>query len=141
MWACFSDEPKLRDQQLALLTEAEQSGHGARLTDPRVPLIEVLWSWCHESKRQKLHVAEIAVDLNDVLSLEGDLKLGDRLVGSILKSLGLRTRKLDGKGRGLRLDPPMRKLIHELARAHKVPSAKTPFLGCPECSPAQPTGT
>jgi hypothetical protein len=139
--ACFSDEPKLRDQQISLLIEAEQGSHGARRTDPRVPLIEVLWSRCHESKRQKLHVAEIAVDLNAVLSLEGDLKLEDRLVGSFLKSLGLRTRKLDRKGRGLKMDPPTRKLIHQLARAHKVPSAETPFLGCPECSPAQPTRT
>jgi hypothetical protein len=74
-----------------------------------------------------LYVAEIAVNVNDVLTLRGDLKLGDRLVGSVLKSLGLFTSKLDRNGRGLKLDPPTRKLIHQLARAHDVPSAETPF--------------
>ena len=138
---CFSDEPDLRDQQVALLTEAEQNGHRARLTDLLVPLIEVLWCRCHETQRHTLYVAEIALEVNDVLSLTGDLKLKDRLVGSVLKSLGLHTVKLDRKGRGLRLDSTTRKLIHQLARAHSVPSAETPFPGCPECSPVQPTGT
>ena len=139
--ACFSDESELRDRQVARLIEAEANGHKAHLTDPRVPVIESLWVRCHEEGREKLHVAEVAVDVNDVLSLKGDLKLEDRLVGSVLKSLGLRTRKLDRKGRGLDLDPPIRKLIHELALAYNVPSAETPFTGCLECSPVQPTGT
>lgn len=139
--ACFSDEPDLRDRQLALLIEAEQNDHEVRSTDLRVVVIEIVWARCHEDGREKLHVAEIAMNVNDVLSLKGDLKLEDRLVGSVLKSLGLLTSKLDRKGRGLKLDPPTRKLVHQLARAHSVPSAETPFPGCPECSPVQPTET
>jgi hypothetical protein len=136
--ACFSDEPKLRDEQVALVIEAERNGHGTRLTDPRVLLIEVLWSRCHESGRQKLYVAEIGADVCAALSLNGDLELHDRMVGSLLKSLGMRTSKLDGKGRGIKLDPPTRNLIHQLAGMHKVPSAETPFPGCPQCSLVQP---
>ena len=34
--ACFSDEPKLRDQQLALLGEADQDGEEGRFVDPVV---------------------------------------------------------------------------------------------------------
>jgi hypothetical protein len=139
--ACFSDEPELRDRQISLLVEAEQNGHGARRTDPRVLVIEVLWSLCHESGREKAHVAEIAADVNHVLSLKGDLELEDRMVGSVLKSLGLLTSKLDRTGRGLKLDPPTRKIIHQLARVHRVPSAETPFAGCPECSLVQPAGS
>jgi hypothetical protein len=44
----LSDEPKPRDQQLALFTEAEQNGHGVRLTDPRALVIEAVWARCHE---------------------------------------------------------------------------------------------
>ncbi len=139
--ACFSDEPEFRDRQLALLIEAEPNGHRARLTDPRVPLIEVLWARCHEDGREKLYVAEIAADVNDVLSLNGDVKLSDRMAGSLLRGLGLRTSKLDRKGRGVKLDPATRKLVHELARVHNVPSAETPFAGCSECSRVQPTET
>ena len=139
--ACFADEPKLRDEQIALLIESEQNSDRARLTDPRVPLIEVLWVRCHEEGREKLHVAEIAVDVNAVFSTNGDSELSDRMVGSLLKSLGLRTHPLDRDGRGIKFDPPTRKLIHQLARVYRVPSAETPFTGCLECSPVQPTGT
>jgi hypothetical protein len=139
--ACFSDEPELRDRQVRILIEAEQNGHGARLTDPRVPLIEVLWSRCHENGRQKLYVSEIATDVRAALSLNGNSKLEDRMVGSLLKSLGLRTVKLDRYGRGIKLDPLTRNLIHQLACAHRVPSAEAPFAGCFECSRAQPNGT
>jgi hypothetical protein len=141
MRACFSDEPELRDRQLALLIEAEPNGHGARLSDPRVPLIEVLWARCHEDGRERLYVAEVAADVNAVLSLNGGFKLSDRMVGSLLKALGLRTFRLDRKGRGVGLDPPTRKLIHQLARVHNVPSAETPFAGCSECSRVQSTET
>jgi len=106
-----------------------------------VPLIEVLWARCHEDGREKLYVAEIAADVNDVLSLNGDVKLSDRMAGSLLRGLGLRTSKLDRKGRGVKLDPATRKLVHELARVHNVPSAETPFAGCSECSRVQPTET
>ena len=135
--ACFSDEPKLRDQQLALLVDAGQNGHEARATDPRVPLIEALLVRCHEKGRQKIHVAEIALDLNAIFSLQG-LELSSRMVGSILKAVGVHTRKLDRKGRGVMLDASTRKLIHVLARLHDVPSACTPFTGCAECSQLQP---
>jgi hypothetical protein len=136
----FSDEPKLRDQQVALLIEAEQSLDETRRADLRTPLIEVMWAWCHEAGRDRLYVGEIALDLNEALSLSGNRKIKDRMVGELLKSLGLRTLKLDRQGRGIKLDPPTRKLIHQLARVHQVPSAETPFAGCPECSQGQAAG-
>jgi hypothetical protein len=140
MRTCFSDAPQLIDRQVALLAEAEQGIDETRRADPRVALIELMWARCHEAGREQLHVGEIAFDLNKVLSLTGNRKLKERMVGGLLKSVGLRTLKLDRKGRGIKLDPPTRKLIHQLARVHEVPSAETSFAGCPECSQAQPAG-
>jgi hypothetical protein len=140
LWALFSDEPKLRDQQVALLIEAEQSLDETRRADLRVPLIEVMWAWCHEAGRDRLYVKEILLDLNEALSLSGNRKIKDRMVGELLKSLGLRTLKLDRQGRGLELDAPTRKLIHQLAGMHNVPSAEIPFAGCSECSQVQSSG-
>jgi len=112
---CFSDEPKLQEQLLAFLVD--QDGHEPRLADPRVPLIEVLWARCHELGREKLYVAEAAADLNEVSLARGGPKLSCRLVGSVLRSVGVRTFKLDWMGRGIRLDKPTRTLIPS-ARPH-----------------------
>jgi hypothetical protein len=137
----FADEPTLRAQELAMLIEAEPNGTHARLTDPRVLLIEVLWSRCHEDGVEQLYVAEIAADMNAVFSVSGGVDLSARMTGSLMKSLGLLTFKLDRKGRGVELDRPTRTLIHHLARVYEVPSAGAPFARCPECSPAQDTGS
>jgi hypothetical protein len=133
--ACFSDEPELRDRQVALLRD--QSEHEARSADPRLPVIEALWARCHERDRERLHVAELAADVNAILSLSGGLRLSDRMVGSLLNALGFRTSKLDRHGRGIKLDSPTRRLIHQLAKLHGAPSAETLFHGCAECAQQQ----
>jgi hypothetical protein len=109
-----------------------------RRGDPRVVLVEVLLAWCHEKDRSELHVAEIAVDLNAALFAEGGtLTLSDRLVGSLLKSVGLLTHRLGKNGRGLTLDLATRRAIHRLAFLYNVPSAQQPFQACAECAQAQ----
>jgi len=136
---CFWDEPKLGEQQIALL-EAEQRENG--LTDPRVILTEVLLSRCHEPQREEVQVGEVAFDVNAVIfSRGGTLQLSDRLVGSLMKSLGLRTHRLGQNGRGLGLDPSTRRAIHRLAESYHVPAAGQPFPGCAECARNEPTET
>jgi hypothetical protein len=139
--ACFSDEPRLRDEQLRLLAEAGANGHEVRQTDPRVPLIEALWVRCHEHGRDKVYVAEIAADVNAVFATNGDVELSSRMVGGLIRSLGVGTCKIDRKGRGIKFDRQTRRLIHQLARVHDVPSAERPLAGCAECSQGQPSGT
>ena len=131
---CFVDEPELRDRQLALLAEADESGQDAHSPDPRVPLIEVLWARCHEVGRDKIYVAEVAADLNANLALRDRPALTPRMVGSVLRGLRIRTKRLDRQGRGIELDPTIRKHIHELANVHDVPSFEIPFPGCSECA-------
>jgi hypothetical protein len=134
---CFSDEPKLRDRQVALLIETGQNGDESRLRDPRVLLLEMVWARCHESGRDRLYVGEIAVDLNAAFSRIGQLEVTDRMVGSLLKSVGLGTHHLDRNGRGLKLDPPTRRRIHQLARMRDLRSLGQPFPGCAECVQSQ----
>jgi hypothetical protein len=131
--ACLSHEPHLLDQQLDLL-EVEQTTVEMRLSDPRVVLIEALWARCHEAGRTMLHVADIAADMNAIFSASGNLELSSRMAGALLHSIGLKTTKLDRRGRGVKLDGATRTLIHRLAQLHDVPSAKSLFPGCSACS-------
>lgn len=97
---------------------------------------------CHEAKRDRLYVGEITLDLNaKIIASGGQLELSDRMVGSVLKSLGLTTRRLDRHGRGLVLDGPTRLRIHRLALEHNAPSAEEAFPGCTECAQTQPPAT
>ena len=137
---CFADEPALADQLAASLAEAEPNGDEAPQGDPRVLLVEVLWARSHELDRTQLHVAEIAQDLKTAMLATGlTTTLSPRLVGGLLKSVGLRTHRLDRRGRGIRMDGNTRLLIHRLADLYNVPSAAQPFPGCHECAhPEQP---
>jgi hypothetical protein len=139
--ACFRDAPALKEAVLPLI-EAAQNGHDPARADPRVPLLEVLRARCHEAKRDRLYVREITLDLNaKIIAGGGQLELTDRMVGSLLRSLGLATRKLDRHGRGLALDAPTRLRVHRLAHEHNVPSAEQAFPGCAECAHSQPPET
>jgi len=135
--ACFSDAPRL-GERLGVLIEAEQSLDDGRRDDPRVVLVEVLLARCHEKGRAKLYVNEIAADVNAALFAgSGTLTLTDRLVGSLLKSVGLPTHRLGQSGRGIKLDLATRRAIHRLAGLYDVPSARRPFRDCAECAHAQ----
>jgi hypothetical protein len=135
--ACFADVPELRDRQLALLAEVSQVEPNAGSADPRVPLIEAIWARSHETGRERLYVAEIAADLNAILSLDGHLPLSCRMVGGLLKGLGIRTLRLDRQGRGIKLSASVRRQVHDLAATYDVPSRAELRPGCKECSPRQ----
>jgi hypothetical protein len=115
--------------------EPETDLRDVRLRDPRLVLLEVLLVRCHEEGRRKIYVAEVAADLNAALDDAGATStLGDRMVGSLLKSIGLRTRGLGRNGRGLKLDSATRLAIHRLAGSFRVASAKQPYPGFNECA-------
>jgi hypothetical protein len=131
--ACFADAPKL-EKRIRLLLEAELDSDETKLSDPRVVLLDVLLARCHEHGRRLLHVADVAIDLNALLVSRGEAELTDRMVGSLLKSLDLRTRQLDRAGRGIILEPRVRSRIHELAATYGLRSAMEGFPGCDECT-------
>jgi hypothetical protein len=138
---CFSDAPALKEV-VSPLIEAAQNGHETGRTDPRMPLLEAVLARCHEKGRDRLYVAEMALDLNaQILANGGKDELTDRMVGSLLRSLGLATRKLDRRGRGLLLDGAITQRIHHLAHEYDLRSAGESFPGCVECAQAQPSET
>jgi len=109
---CFRDQPTLGDQVVALLTD-NSNGDEAHPDDPRALLAEVLLVRCHEAERRELYVAEVALDMNAVTGARGGaVELTPRLVGALLKSVGLPTHRLSRMGRGLTLDHPTRRRIH-----------------------------
>jgi len=136
--ACFVDESEISDQQVSLLLEAQRHEDVPCPTDPRMLLAEVLLTLCHDPGRTELHVAEIAADMNAaIFSRGGILKLSARWVGSLLKSVGLATRRIGRTGRGLTLDPPTRRAIHRLAMIRNVPIPGRTLKDCAECEQAQ----
>ena len=80
-------------------------------------------------------VGQIAFQVNawrKRIGEEADLK--PRLVGSILRSLGLATDKLDSFGRGLRLTAAVKRRIHQLEQIYDVTSTDRPRIeGCSLC--------
>jgi hypothetical protein len=135
--ACFAEEPKLCDHLLSLISE---SGHHETIwpTDPRALLVHTAVARCHEAGRKDLHVGEIAADVNAVyVSTSGNLGLTPRLIGSLLKSIGLLTHRLGSNGRGLLLDPQTRRTLHRLAREYEVLEPTKLFPGCNECTQPQ----
>jgi hypothetical protein len=132
---CFRNEPALAEA-VSPLIESAQNGHESGRADPRAPLLEVLRARCHEPGRERLYVGEITLDLNaKIVANGGEVELTDRMVGSLLRSLGLTTRKLDRRGRGLALDGPSRVRIHRLAHEYNAPGEQ--FPSCVECSQLQ----
>jgi hypothetical protein len=132
----FVDAPELREH-LGLLTEAESELEETHQADPRVVLLEGLRARCHERDRTEIHVAEIAADLNAALHSKGAAAtMSARLVGSLLKEIGLPTHRLGRSGRGLKLDLATRRAVHRLAEGYNVPE-NTPYPGCNECAASQ----
>ncbi len=132
----FVDAPALREH-LALLTEDESDREETHQADPRVVLLDALRARCHEQGRSEINVAEIAADLNAGLDSKGAAStLSARLVGSLLKEIGLPTHRLGRSGRGLKLDLATRRAVHRLADRYNVPDNK-PFPGCNECKACQ----
>jgi hypothetical protein len=134
----FVDAPEL-GEYIALLTEGDADQEETPQTDPRVVLLEVLKARCHEQGLNEIQVAEIAADLNAALYSNGATStMSARLVGSLLKEIGLSTHRLGKRGRGLRLDLATRRAIHRLA-GYNVSTEKQPFPGCSECAASQVT--
>ncbi len=61
------------------------------------------------------------------------LQVSEEKVGHALKRLGLFTRRLGNKGRGLELTKETQLLVHELARLHQGEAVFRAHTGCAYC--------
>jgi energy-coupling factor transporter ATP-binding protein EcfA2 len=117
----------LRDVKEALtpvfdaLQEQVYQAAAERAQEPEGLVITALFSYCHQRETSAVLVGQIASRVNACrkrIGEEADLK--PRAVGSILKSLGLTTDKLDSFGRGLRLTVMVKRRIHRLLQSYNL---------------------
>jgi hypothetical protein len=103
--------------------------------EPEALVVSALFGYCHDEDSTSVLVGQIAFQVNawrKRIGEEADLK--PRLVGSILRSLGLATDKLDSFGRGLRLTAAVKRRIHQLEQIYDVTSTDRPRIeGCSLC--------
>jgi hypothetical protein len=106
-----------------------------RAQEPEALVLRALFDYCHDKESSDVLVGQIASRVNarrKKIGEEADLK--PRAVGSILKSLGLSTDKIDSFGRGLRLSVQVKQRIHELLQSYDlVATDAARVAGCPLC--------
>ncbi len=109
----------LEDKLIAILREDDREARIERSLEPEWLVVEALFDLCHKYMECDYHifVGGVSSHINKSLALRGEgISVTARSVGSVLKSLGIRTRRLGNLGRGLTFTSIVRKEIHELAR-------------------------
>jgi len=118
----------------AIIEQGEQA-RVEREQEPEALVVSALFGYCHDEDSTSVLVGQIASQVNlcrKRIGEEADLK--PRLVGSILRSLGLATDKLDSFGRGLRLTAAVKRRVHQLEQIYDVTSTDRPRIeGCSLC--------
>lgn len=107
-------------------TQSEKELHSA--------VIEALLALSHQAGKESGGVAEITTAVNAILERRGEsLEMNPRAVGSLLRVLGLPTRRLGASGRSITLLNSVRRRIHELAEEYKIIGETTASKMCAQC--------
>ena len=102
---------------LSALRERDRAAKIERALEPEWLTEENLFRLIHEGPIHSILVGGIAASINEKLKFRGeDFRISARKVGSVLKSLGLKTETLGSLGRGLLFAPATRRQIHGVAR-------------------------
>ncbi len=116
--ACVSEDPELQKDIIPLLKERNEEFQADSACSKYLNaiVIETMLSFCHEERKQSVHVREIASGVNAILKVRGEmLQMTPKQVGNKLRGMGLTTKRLDAFGRGIQLLDPVRQRIHRLA--------------------------
>jgi hypothetical protein len=115
--ASVRDDTESEAIVLSALRERDSAAKIERALEPEWLTEENLFRLIHEGPIHSILVGGIAASINEKLKFRGeDFRISARKVGTVLKSLGLKTVTLGGLGRGLLLAPAMRRQIHAVAR-------------------------
>jgi len=107
---------------IAVLRECDRETQVERFLELEWLVEEVLFAIDHErlpdgGRRFAILVGGVAGDVNNMLERRGeDLRFSPRRVGAVLKSLGIKTRRIGNLGRGLMFTPGFHRKVHEVAR-------------------------
>ncbi len=132
--ACMGDEPELQAAIAGLLAAQNELVQSERAIDLNAIVVGAMLSFCHEAKKESVHVGAITAQVNKMLEQHGEiLEWQPRTVGHKLKALGLPTRRLNAAGRGILLLDAVRQRIHKLAWTYQLPAAHGNATSCRHC--------
>jgi hypothetical protein len=120
--APLRDDPQRQSWLITTLRDRDSDSRVALSLEPEWLAVEALFRTCHEGYRgnprvSNLLVGELALEIRDILKTRGEeASFGARKAGAVLQALGIKTRKLGNRGRGLVLNLPFQRKIHHLAR-------------------------
>ena len=113
---------------------------GSRLCDPKCVVAEAALMFCHRRNTEYFYVRELREKANDLLlGRHENLRLEDRKVGSLLRDLGLRGKRVTG-GYRIKLIDSVREQIHRIANSYQVVSIQDGTTRCPYCVSGKPNG-
>jgi hypothetical protein len=127
---------QLRQQLLEMIDSEVQANSAEILVAPESLILESIINAMHAHNVSSLTCGEIAQRANVLAEVRGEtLTLKARGVGALLRLVGLHTRRIPGKGRGILFDAKTRDLAHQAARARDLPAVGKPAEGCLNCKP------
>jgi thiol-disulfide isomerase/thioredoxin len=122
------------------LSERSEDLAGARLCDPKCVVAEAALMFCHRRNTEYFYVRELQEKANDLLlSRHENLRLEDRKVGSLLRDLGLRGKRVT-HGYRIELIDSVREQIHRIATSYQVASVQDGTTRCPYCVSGKANG-
>ena len=107
-----------------VLKERSDQAEVDRSSGRKAMVLRAVLLHCHQDDQQQVFARQLAATVNQIYSEEGEsVKVTSEMVGHVLKSVGLYSRRLGNGGRGLVLDKSTRSKAHELSRTYEVLAA------------------
>ena len=116
------DDPQRQSWLVTTLRDRDSDSRVALSLEPEWLAVEALFRTCHEGhlgspRVSNFLVGELAFEIQDILKTRGEeASFSARKAGAVLQALGIKSRKLGNRGRGLVLNLPFQRKIHHLAR-------------------------
>ena len=118
---CIND-PELQARLVSLLQQEEEAARAEATSSVLNIVIEAALLFCHE-ERESAYVNELTETVNTILEDRAEsIRLSPKAVGAKLRSLGLKTCRLNQRGRGLAFTNEMCHKVHQLAHDFQVPT-------------------
>jgi hypothetical protein len=131
--AALPPDADLRKSVLSAFDEYQDRLSAMRYEDPKCLVAEAALLFCHRKETKHFYVRELTEKVNDLLlGRHADLKLENRKIGSVLKTLGIPTQRVT-RGYRVKLDEQIRKRIHCIAGSYRVLSVNPDAAHCTHC--------
>ena len=115
------------------LLQQSREAEGERLSDDRCVVVEAALFFCYKANTEHFFVGDLAECVNTLLNgRHEDRALTDKMVGSLLRALGIHGRRVV-KGYRILLTGAVREQIHRIARAYQVLSVQDGVARCRHC--------